>query len=539
MRKFTSLLLLGFALGSFAQTPGGVSGSELWFKTAPLNSDLQGYYRWQDFSGDSIRLMLLDSRGVKSELTLPNSSVHFFNFNPSLWLADGFRSLSASLKHGDLSQATVIGVFAPELATIGKDMVVYALDGRKGDGAILSKDKAVRGRGVEPLDYGSASGEDLLYQSSDSLSENGFKESALRVVSYFKVSNPSTTLWGDNSNTTLFIGTPSTSGSFGTDFPTSLFGNASIRGYAPELIVFSRMLTPDERRKVESYLAVKYGITLKGSYLDSDGNLTWDMAENQAYHHRVTAVGTDTAGSLSQPLSATSYEESPVYAALKENGTYHDANPYNPSSASRLLVMGRENGNPMPDRGFTFWGDDDVALATYTSPTDSLWHVMKRTWMVKTNVPSKPDSTVARWTAQGFEVSRNGFTDNIIQEKAASGSYATTPALVGGGGAFEFTCPTSHPTFDVGFGSIGGSTCKYGFRFTNAGVVYPIINGAVSNSYIATDVDGTDISIRKEGKNIYLRVDGTEVPQEPYPFRMQLTQTQMWALSERKEQSPP
>ena len=78
MRKFTSLLLLGFAIGSFAQTPGGVSGSELWFKTAPLNSDLQGYYRWQDFSGDSIRLMLLDSRGVKSELTLPNSSVHYF-----------------------------------------------------------------------------------------------------------------------------------------------------------------------------------------------------------------------------------------------------------------------------------------------------------------------------------------------------------------------------------------------------------------------------------------------------------------------------
>lgn len=150
MRKFTSLLLLGFALGSFAQTPGGVSGSELWFKTAPLNSDLQGYYRWQDFSGDSIRLMLLDSRGVKSELTLPNSSVHYFNFNPSLWLADGFRSLSASLKHGDLSQATVIGVFAPELATIGKDMVVYALDGRKGDGAILSKDKAVR---VEVLNH--------------------------------------------------------------------------------------------------------------------------------------------------------------------------------------------------------------------------------------------------------------------------------------------------------------------------------------------------------------------------------------------------
>ena len=254
MRKFTSLLLLGFALGSFAQTPGGVSGSELWFKTAPLNSDLQGYYRWQDFSGDSIRLMLLDSRGVKSELTLPNSSVHYFNFNPSLWLADGFRSLSAKLKHGNLSQATVIGVFAPELATIGKDMVLYALDGRKGDGAILSKDKVVRGTGVEPLDYGSTSGEDLLYQSSDSLSENGFKESALRVVSYLKTNNPSTSLWGDNSNSTILLGTPYSANNMNTDYTTSLFGNNSIRGYAPELIVFSRMLTPDERRKVERLL---------------------------------------------------------------------------------------------------------------------------------------------------------------------------------------------------------------------------------------------------------------------------------------------
>ena len=68
-------------------------------------------------------------------------------------------------------------------------MVLLGIDGRRNDGAILSKDKAVRGRGVEPLDYGSASGEDLLYQSSDSLSENGLKESALRVVSYFKVAS--------------------------------------------------------------------------------------------------------------------------------------------------------------------------------------------------------------------------------------------------------------------------------------------------------------------------------------------------------------
>ncbi len=509
MRKVSSFFLLCFALGASAQTPGGVSGSELWFKTAPLTADLQGYYRWQDFSGDSTQLTIVDSRGSTHELTLPKSSVHFFNFNPSLLLPDGFRSLSAKLTHGNLSQTTVIGVFAPDLATIGKDMVLYGIDGRKGDEAILSKDKAVRGTGVEPLDYGSISGENLLYQSGDSLSEDAFKENALRVVSYFKVSSPSTSLWSESGNSTLLLGTPYSSGNMETDFTTSQFGNNALKGYVPELIVFGRMLTPDERRKVESYLAVKYGITLKGSYLDSEGNLIWDCEENKTYHHRVTAIGQDIAGNLSQSLSATSYEESPTYAALQENDTYQDANPYNLSSASRLLVMGREPGNPMPDKGYTFWGDDNATLATYTSPTDSLWHIMKRTWMVKTNVPAIPDSTVARWTAQGFEVSKNGFTDNLIQEETASGAYAVTSTLKENCGSLEFICPISHPTFDVGFGSSGGNTCKYGFRISNTGAVYSIVNGTVSSVAIATDVDCTDISIRKEGKNIFLRIDGT------------------------------
>lgn len=63
---------------------------------------------------------------------------------------------------------------------------------------------------------------------------------------------------------------------------------------------------------MESYLAVKYGITLNNSYLDSEGNLIWDKDENLGYHHRVTAIGSDAASALYQPLSTTSYEEEPV-----------------------------------------------------------------------------------------------------------------------------------------------------------------------------------------------------------------------------------
>lgn len=75
---------------------------------------------------------------------------------------------------------------------------------------------------------------------------------------------------------------------------------------------------------------------------------------------------------------------------------------------------------------------------------------------------------------------KNGFIDNLTQEAAASGAYAVTPAFAEGGGAFEFTCPTSHPIFDMGFAGNGGNTCKYGFRFGNDGNVYAITDGVVS-----------------------------------------------------------
>ena len=104
------------------------------------------------------------------------------------------------------------------------------------------------------------------------------------------------------------------------------------------------------------------------------------------------------------PSSTTSYEEEPVYATMKANDTFHDGNSYAESSASRLLVMGREYGNPLPDKGYIFWGDDNGPLTTYTSPADTLWHIMHRTWTVRSNVPASADSTSVRWNARAVTV---------------------------------------------------------------------------------------------------------------------------------------
>ena len=506
------LLLFGAGVVTAgAQSPGGVKGTELWFQTLPVTADLQGAYRWMDLAGDSVKLRSLDRSGKPgSEYTQTRSFAPAFNFHPALYLSGGSYGKTASFKFSNFSQATVFSVFALPSESHDKDMLLYSLDGRKGGGSILSKDKAVRANGTEPLDYGKDTGEDLLFSSSDRQSATDFRESSVRVLTYLKSNRPGTGLWGENSVSNLFVGgTYSASNPlFSTGYDATAFGNNRFDGYSPEVIIYGRYLTPAERRKVESYLAVKYGITLNNSYLDSEGNLIWDKDENLGYHHRVTAIGSDAASALHQPLSTTSYEEGPVYATMKANDTFHDGNSYAESSASRLLVMGREYGNPLPDKGYIFWGDDNGPLTTYTSPADTLWHIMHRTWTVRSNVPASADSTSVRWNGMGMTVTRKGFLDTIEQDSSATEAFAVTPALPGREGAVSFYCPLSHPTFDAGFTGSGGNTCEYGYRFDRKGNVYVISGGQAGTTAVATGVSGSAVSIRREDGQVYLRIDG-------------------------------
>ena len=71
-----SVIALSFSFCPLAkaQSSGGVTSPEVWFRTVPATSNLQGYYLWKDFS----------ERTVSKE---------------------------AMLRYSNLSQATVIGIF--------------------------------------------------------------------------------------------------------------------------------------------------------------------------------------------------------------------------------------------------------------------------------------------------------------------------------------------------------------------------------------------------------------------------------------------
>lgn len=71
-----------------------------------------------------------------------------------------------------------------------------------------------------------------------------------------------------------------------------------------EILYFTERLDNAALRKVQSQLAVRYGITLGAvAYLDGAGHHIWDYVDNGLYHHRVTGVGIDTLTGLHQMRS--------------------------------------------------------------------------------------------------------------------------------------------------------------------------------------------------------------------------------------------
>ncbi len=494
------------ALLLLARSPGGVEGVDAWFKAAPVSGNLQGRYQWLDFSGDSVVQYAQNRVSGSYVFTQDRTLLKSLNFNPALDFSKGDTPKWSELRRSSLIQGTIIGVFAPY--TFTTEGVVYGVASGDGGGSLVTSDQIVRPGSIEPLDYGEAHGEDLLYTGKDSIPENTFKEHATKVLTYYRAANPNTSVWGGPGGTLTIGGAySSTDGHFNGPFDTSNFDNKGFEGYSPELLVYNRILTPGERRKAESYLAMKYGVTLNDSYLDGDGNLVWDRDDAGVYHNRVTAISRNKAGDFLQPMSATSYEEGPLYTSLPENDSYHKSNSYGLPSEAHLLVMGREYGNPMPDKLSLFWGDDGGTLETYTSPNDTLWHIMNRTWLVKPNMPTVADTTAVRWTGTGMTVTPEGFLDVISQDENTAGK-ALTPELTDGTGLIEFSCPSSHPTFDVGFSKSGDSGCTYGFRIGNDGSVKAITNGEAATANVTTDVSGADVSVMLSDGVVYLRIDG-------------------------------
>lgn len=73
-----------------------------------------------------------------------------------------------------------------------------------------------------------------------------------------------------------------------------------------EVMVYNQSLTSVFSQSIQSYLALKYGITLSGgtlNYLDSSGSVVWSPTTNAGYTTRIYGIGRDDGTSLNQKQS--------------------------------------------------------------------------------------------------------------------------------------------------------------------------------------------------------------------------------------------
>ena len=89
-------------------------------------------------------------------------------------------------------------------------------------------------------------------------------------------------------------------------------GNGNIK--VSEVLYFNHRLGNSTLRRVQSALAIRYGITLGPvDYIGGNGNRVWQHRRDSAmFHHRITGVGSDTACNLHQLCSRSEMDGSVV-----------------------------------------------------------------------------------------------------------------------------------------------------------------------------------------------------------------------------------
>ncbi|MES2411259.1 MAG: LamG-like jellyroll fold domain-containing protein [Bacteroidota bacterium] len=160
--------------------------------------------------------------------------------------------------------------------------------------------------------------------------------------------------------------------------------DGSLDGRIAEVITFnSRKNDATERTKIESYLGVKYGITLgingtSQNYIGSDGTIIWNASANSGYNYDIAGIGRDDVSKLNQKQSKSVNANSNLTIGLGTVSTTNTANTNAFDADKKYLIWG-DNGGNMNDSGtdltITFGGTSNVT--TLTDLPSKKWKIVE------------------------------------------------------------------------------------------------------------------------------------------------------------------
>lgn len=135
----------------------------------------------------------------------------------------------------------------------------------------------------------------------------------------------------------------------------SQYWNGSFDGKIAEIITYNSRKTDGsaERKRIESYLALKYGITLGTNgtsmdYVDSSGNTVWDIntgvPSEDIFNYNIAGIFRDDASIHSQKQSKTINTTDDITIGLGDLYATNSDNPNTFDTDREYLVWGNDNG---------------------------------------------------------------------------------------------------------------------------------------------------------------------------------------------------
>lgn len=158
--------------------------------------------------------------------------------------------------------------------------------------------------------------------------------------------------------------------------------NGSLDGRVAEIITFSNRLSDIERSNVQSYLAIKYGITLgqngvASQYTNSNGTVIWNNILNSGFNFNIAGIGRDDASMLNQKQSKSINSDAVLTIGLGDIAATNSANSNSFTTDKSYLIWG-SNGQSMDKSNQKIPVDlGPVTLTTFTDLINRKWKVQE------------------------------------------------------------------------------------------------------------------------------------------------------------------
>jgi len=158
----------------------------------------------------------------------------------------------------------------------------------------------------------------------------------------------------------------------------STYGN--LNGRVAEIISYASRVLDENRPKIETYLAIKYGITLgvngtSKNYLDSGGTVIWDVTANAGYNYNIAGIGEDVASDLYQKQSKSGNDPNEVTIGMGVIAATNNANINEFKKDRDFLVWGSDNGTYIADGTNTI--TINSGLTTSTTRINKKWKIVE------------------------------------------------------------------------------------------------------------------------------------------------------------------